>query len=473
MDFANMPAIVGILLILVIAGSLYLLGLLVHILVICITNPKFINVAGRNLIREKKRSFLLAGAIAFGVFVVTVVNSASAGAVLAISQNITKIVDGHIFIQGEKKLDSGKDIPNLEDKDEIFRIIEETGIDIKKINRRSEIENMELIFGDNSTIADFSGMDWDNEEEVKKGFNFKEGSLEDIDDIQGIILNQKIAEDLDVHVNDIIVGKMNTITGQVNVGDFRVIGILKGTDVLSSILSYANRKYVNQLIGLGEDDYQTIYLSLDSLDSVDGAADIIYEKLGEKFQMKKRTSSENMDFMSYAFKNEDEEWFGQRYNLMTVTEIVGFMDQLVGIVNIISISVLILLFLIIVVGVANTFRMIMYDRVKEIGSMRAMGMHQNTVRSIFLFEGFFLSLVGIIGGTLFAALVMFGLSFINLGTDHGGVFFLNNGHLLFVPAVPRLIINSIIVTVFTLLAVYFPAKKAAKLDPAKAIAAMY
>ena len=432
---------------------------------------KYIKIALRNLSREKKRSFLLGGAIAFGLFIVTVVNCASAGAVQAISENITRIADGHIFIQGSKKLESGKTISNLEDKDGILQIIEESGITVTKINKRSEVQ-IELIFGDNNTRTQFSGMNWDRESEVKNGFVLKDGSLDSLDEEQGILINEKLAENLDVHINDMIIGKLQTVTGQTNVGDFKVIGILKGTDMLSSLTSYANIKYVNKLIGIPEDDYQTIYLSLESLDDVDSSADILYDKLSDKYQMKPRNTFTGPS-MSFAMKKEADDWVGQRYSLMTVTEMVGFLDQLVGIVDNISLVVLILLFLIIIVGVANTFRMIMYDRVKEIGSMRAMGMQRGGIRAIFLYEGFFLSLAGAFSGIIFAAIVMFGLSFINLGTESAATFFLRDGHLVFLPVIFPLVRNIILVSVLTVLAVLFPANSAAKLDPAKAIAAMY
>lgn len=433
---------------------------------------KYIKIAIRNLSREKKRSFLLGGAIAFGLFIITVVNSASVGAVRAISENITKIADGHIFIQGEEKLESGKVVANLKDKADILKFIDETGVPVKKINKRSEVQ-VELIFGDNNARANFSGMNWDREVDVKEGFRFKEGSLDGLDDYYGVVLNEKLAEDLDVEINDTVIGRLTTVTGQTNVGDFKVVGILEGTDILSSMSSYANIEYVNELIGIPSDDYLTIYLLLDSLDVVDGISDTIYERLDKAFQMAERRDTSDIDFMSFAFKNEDTEWNGQRYRLMTVIELVGFLDQLVGIVDGVSIVVLILLFLIIIVGVANTFRMIMYDRVKEIGSMRAMGMQRGGIRAIFLFEGFFLALAGAIAGIILAIIVMFGLSFIDLGTDHGGAFFLNNGHLLFLPAYSHTLLNILIVSLLTVLAVMFPANKAAKLDPAKAIASMY
>ncbi len=434
---------------------------------------KYIKIALRNLSREKKRSFLLGGAIAFGLLIITIVNCASAGAVKAISENITKIADGHIFIQGQNKLESGNEVSSLADKEEILQIIDESGINVIKLNMRSEVR-ADLIFGDENTRSAISGMNWDREIDVKNGFRFKEGNLDEaIAEKYGIIINQKLAETLDVHLGDSIIAKVMTVTGQTNVGDFIVSGILEGTDMLSSMSSYANIDYINELLGLEKDDYQTIYIRLESLEVVDPAADKLYSLLGERFQMKERTDNSNVDLFSLAFKNDEAEWEGQRYSLTAVTEMVGILDQFVGVVDAVSFSVLILLFLIIIVGVANTFRMIMYDRVKEIGSMRAMGMQMWGVRSIFLFEGFFLSLAGAFSGIIIAGLIMFGLSFIDLGTDHAGAFFLNNGHLVFIPVVIPIIRNVLIVGLLTVLAVLFPANKAAKLDPAKAIAAMY
>lgn len=433
---------------------------------------KYIKIALRNLSREKKRSFLLGGAIAFGLLIITVVNCASAGAVKAISENITKIADGHIFIQGEQTLESDKEVSNLADKEGLLRIIDESGINVIKMNMRSEVRT-ELIFGDESTRMPVSGMNWEKETEVINGFRFKEGSIDSIENHYNIIINEKLSETLNVQIGDSIIGKIVTVTGQTNVGDFIVGGILEGTDILSSLSCYANIGYVNELIGLDTDDYQTIYIRLESLDVVDDAADTLFAALEANYQMKPRSNNSDVDIFSLAFKDDDVEWEGQRYTLTAVTEMVGILDQFVGVVDGVSFGVLILLFLIIIVGVANTFRMIMYDRVKEIGSMRAMGMQKSGVRSIFLFEGFFLAMAGAIAGIILAALVMFGLSFIDLGTDHAGAFFLNNGHLLFVPVLIPILRNILIVGFLTVLAVLFPANKAAKLDPAKAIASMY
>ncbi|MDP3178515.1 MAG: ABC transporter permease, partial [Spirochaetaceae bacterium] len=56
--------------------------------------------AFRNLNRQKKRSFLLGGAIAFGIMIVTLING-FAGAFLGnISSNMAELFSGHVFVEG-------------------------------------------------------------------------------------------------------------------------------------------------------------------------------------------------------------------------------------------------------------------------------------------------------------------------------------------------------------------------------------
>ncbi|MBN2616692.1 MAG: ABC transporter permease [Spirochaetales bacterium] len=434
---------------------------------------KYIKMAIRNISREKKRSFLPAAAIAFGLFIVTLVSMLSFGVVESMSKNITKMLDGHIIISGEQKLESGKIISNMADKDEILKIINESGIPVTKINKRSEVR-VELIFSDNNSMSSFSGMNWEIEDEVKKGFNFVEGGLENINEKDAILITDKMAEELDVKLGDYVIGKLNSVTGQTNVADFKVVGILKSSSFFASNTGYANISYLNSLLSLKADDFQSIILTVDDIEKVDKYGETLYSLLKDEFQLKdKDAEGTKPRMMSLAFSTKEPEWFGDRYTLTTITEMTSFTDIFLQVIDAISLVVLGILFLVIIVGIANTFRMIMYDRVKEIGSMRAMGMQKSGVRTIFLFEGMFLALFGSISGVILAGIVAFGLTFINFGTESFIALLLNNGHLLFIPSFLIILRNVAAVTILTVLVVLFPANKAAKLDPAKAIASMY
>ena len=88
-------------------------------------------------------------------------------------------------------------------------------------------------------------------------------------------------------------------------------------------------------------------------------------------------------------------------------------EAVVTVIDAISLGIFLVLLLIIMVGITNTFRMVLIERVKEIGTMRAFGMQQNTVKAIFLLEALFLGLFGGLAGLVGASLVMVVLSFVS------------------------------------------------------------
>jgi ABC-type lipoprotein release transport system permease subunit len=59
---------------------------------------------------------------------------------------------------------------------------------------------------------------------------------------------------------------------------------------------------------------------------------------------------------------------------------------------------LVLVFIIAAVGISNTMLMAVYERVREIGMMRAMGMKDGAIRTTFLFEAGGIGLIGAVIG---------------------------------------------------------------------------
>ena len=143
--------------------------------------------------------------------------------------------------------------------------------------------------------------------------------------------------------------------------------------------------------------------------------------------------------------------------------------QIVNVLNSASLVILIVLFLIIMVGITNTFRIIMYERIREIGTMRSIGMQRGEVRSLFLYEAAFLSIGGVLSGILLALIIMGVVSLINFGMNSALFIILKNGHMTFSLPLLRTIANIVIVTALTLAAAFFPARNAARLDPAVAL----
>ncbi|MCW8965819.1 MAG: FtsX-like permease family protein, partial [Candidatus Pacearchaeota archaeon] len=66
---------------------------------------------------------------------------------------------------------------------------------------------------------------------------------------------------------------------------------------------------------------------------------------------------------------------------------------------------LFLVFVIAAVGIINTMMMAVFERIKEIGMMRAMGMRDVSIRIAFLFEAAGIGLIGAIFGLVFGSLI--------------------------------------------------------------------
>ncbi|MDA3958752.1 FtsX-like permease family protein [Oceanispirochaeta sp.] len=78
--------------------------------------------------------------------------------------------------------------------------------------------------------------------------------------------------------------------------------------------------------------------------------------------------------------------------------------------------VLYLVFLIAAVGISNTILMSIFERVRELGMMRALGMKDRSIRILFLMEAAGIGLMGSIGGVILGALA--NIPLVNKGIDY-------------------------------------------------------
>ena len=94
----------------------------------------------------------------------------------------------------------------------------------------------------------------------------------------------------------------------------------------------------------------------------------------------------------------------------TAAPVVSFMPEIRTMLlalTLVSYGILALLSVVIAVGILNLYRVIIYERTKEIGTMRAIGIQRPQVRSIILFEAFLLSLCSVVAGLVLSIVVSF------------------------------------------------------------------
>jgi ABC-type lipoprotein release transport system permease subunit len=130
--------------------------------------------------------------------------------------------------------------------------------------------------------------------------------------------------------------------------------------------------------------------------------------------------------------------------------------------------ILFLVFIIAAVGISNTMLMAMYERIRELGMMRALGMKDSTIQLLCILEAGGIGLVGAIIGTLLGVIVNYFL--VEYGINFG--FMLRDMDIGYrITSIMRGMwsIKTIIISLFSglflsMLVAYFPTRRAIKMD---------
>ena len=163
-------------------------------------------------------------------------------------------------------------------------------------------------------------------------------------------------------------------------------------------------------------------------------------------------------------------WKGTTIDVSTMYETASDILKLESVLNIITISAVLVLFFIILLGVVNTLRMTIRERTREIGTVRAIGMQRSDVRDMFILETFFLTLFSSAAGSLLGFIAMRLLSLITFHPQDNPLgMLLVNGHLYFLPTFPGIAGSVLLIIAIAVVTAWFPARRAANLSPAQAL----
>jgi putative ABC transport system permease protein len=113
--------------------------------------------------------------------------------------------------------------------------------------------------------------------------------------------------------------------------------------------------------------------------------------------------------------------------------------------------------------------MVVYERTREIGTLRALGMQRPQIRNLFLLEAVFLAIAGIVAGFLVGVVILVLLSFLDLSSWKDFNILLKDNKLQLIVDFGSFAFNLVVVSALTAIAALFPARKAGKLTPAEAL----
>ena len=437
-----------------------------------------LKIAFRNLNRQKRRSMLLVIAIVFAFLIVTLIDGLSAGARKSLEYQIAKIIGGHVYVTGAEKAadktedDKANEYLPPESVELVHRIIKEEKIDALYTTVRAQRYGT-LIFAGNQLTAQIAGCKFDEEEALRNSFAFKEGGWENVNIENALFIPQKTAEALNVALNDVILYEMTTLSGQATVAEFQIAGIYQDQSQFDQIQFYANFDYLNKIAEIPEGCVAQFGIFLRDENQQDAVAAIFERRLAEYGPVTSRELAAQFNPTSPGQEllrqlNEGK-WDGTKYAVMTFYDFAPQMVTLSQTIQWVSLGVLLVLLLVTMIGISNTFRMVVHERKGEIGTMRSCGVSRGKVSLLFLAEAGFLSVIGAVAGFVLALLVMLIISLIPISIDSVLSMLTTNGHFLWILSPTVICLKFLLTACLAVLAALGPAIRAANMIPAEAL----
>jgi putative ABC transport system permease protein len=465
-------------------------------------------IAFRNLDRQKKRSFLLGGALAFGIAILVAVNGLVGGIIRSIELNFSDLAVGHIFFTVAEKDAKGHLVLSVKDDSVLLDTIKKLGIDPSYIARRS-LAYGQVVANGESVQREISGVDWKSETQLGRSLKLAAGSLDGMAGSTGIVISTGMAEKLELApkkepeeavkaawaklprseragrkaeweaarkaalaktIGETILVELQTVNGQQNLGEFQVKAIYEAQYDFDA---YVDRDGLDALMDLPKGSYNQFGMFLKDYSKVDAETDRIYAALQGRYDMVSWDKIKGKGFETVLRDLRKENFTGSKAILTNLNNELTSIKSVFSIVQAAAFGFFVLLLLVIMVGITNTFRIVVWERTREIGTMRALGMQRGEVRSVFLYEALFLSLAGSLAGIVFSSVLLGIIGAIRWNIGGELSFFTSKNHFLVVIDPAMLVGTLVLVSALTLLAAFLPARKAARMEPALALRTSY
>jgi putative ABC transport system permease protein len=404
-------------------------------------------IAVRNLFRYKRRTLLTVSLIAMGViFVLGYISISGSFKNMMIGQ-ITDSMIGHLQVHRKGYVASIENLPlNLNLKPQAVKKLE--GI----LNQQPEVEaySPRIKFGGmfstfvETTNVRLNGVYPEKEfrtipllpsriAEGQKTLNKGE-----------ILIPELLARGMKAKLGDMIVIVATNQDGSVNGKQFKVAGILESATGPGGRDGYVHIEDAMEVLRMGEMEISEVAVRLKDFGKVDAFT--------QKFDG--LLSGEVNKQGKPAFEVHSWQQLSPFYNIARMIDMMTVFIQL-------------MLIAVVLISIMNVMIMAVYERIREIGTIAAIGTLPGKILSMFVMEGFCLGGIGVVIGDIVGSIIIYILNFTGVVTFDFGR---QKGLVLLPTIAPMdvLIISAIVIFV-SVLASLQPAFKASRMEPIKAL----
>lgn len=420
----------------------------------------------RNLFLQRKRYALMGVAIAVGFMLITVLTGLSYGALETIKTKAARYFSGHIIVYGFEN--TGMSIP---DSQSYVDIINHSNLPFRTVSPRSIYYGKEvrLFFGGNYIrLLRVIGADFETEGKELSKLPFVEGGIDKMSGPEGkngIIISTEASRLLGARMGDDVIIYVRTEGGQYNTENMVVRGIFDETNIFG-YAAYMDREELNIIMDKSPDWATEIAVYAKEGSNIPR----ITEKLRLEFAKTKDVFpaiNTRHDFSEYRSGNRDND-----KEVAAVMSVNAQLEQLKSLLDAFLVCTYFVLFVflvIVMIGILNTYRVIVYERTREIGTMRAIGMQASDVKKIFLYEAASLALIASALGFVLGLVTFHFVGLFNLSRVTAAGMFTENGALQYYVGLKSVVLNLLFMMVAVVVAAWGPARKASLMPPAQAL----
>lgn len=405
-----------------------------------------IKIAARNLLRYKRRTLLTLSLIVVGVLFVTGFMAVTGSFKSLMVGQITDSFVGHMQIHLKGYLAAIDTLPltmNMKPQavKKVEAFLEETP-EIEAYSMRIKFGGMFSNFIETTNIR-VNGVDPEKEANtvplllprIKQGEKaLRKGE---------ILVPELLAKGMKVKVGDMIVVIATNKDGSVNGKQMKVGGILESATGPGGRDGYVHMDDAMEILRMEEKEISEIAVRVKDFNRLPE----VYRNLEAGFSGEKNKEGKPI------FEVDTWESLSPFYNIARMIDVMTFFIKL-------------MLIAVVLISIMNVMIMAVYERIREIGTIAAIGTLPVKILSLFLVEGFLLGAIGAIVGSILSVIMIFVINLAGFTYDFGrqtGIVLTTTVNL------QDIVVISAIVIAVAVVASLQPALKASRMDPIQAL----
>jgi putative ABC transport system permease protein len=421
-------------------------------------------IAFRNIYRQRSRYGIIFAAIVVGFAVIVALLGVSAGINRSLQSKAASYFGGEVTVTGYSQVDWDK--IEAHDQRLVLESLKSAGVPYRALCRRSTYESLDAaVFFNGELVRQrrVVGVDWELESALFSSMGYQSGGVGGMGTGNGILVSSQVAAKTGIRAGDECMVVLTTRGGAKNTVNLIVCGVYLESSFFGAT-AYMDLAALNRVWGVPEDTVTDMGLVLAPGVSQSWAAERLHEALGRSLPVFDIIKSREQRSGLWTTP-----WDGRKYGVMTLDAQLSTINDILGAIVAVTGFLIALFLVIVVIGISNTYRMIVHERTREIGTMRAFGMQRSGVAILFLVES---ALLGVGGCVVGSALGVVGLGLVSL-SDFSSIalasMFLEQGHLAWYLPVDLSAVAFLVMVLSAVGGALGPSRQAAAITPVKAL----